>query len=137
MKRNYGLWFPRIPDANLNLNENSYSGNGPSTGDFEPLCWTLFGGPGGIYLRSLTGISVAFWGGSLTSIEFHYDTEEGGSIPLECSKLGRHKPSAYARVIDFSIDGSGGEIINSVEFVRGYNCFDRPVDFIFLKVSCI
>src|ERR1700726_3765027 len=73
--RDTALWYPNIPNPCLCLNDNYFTGEDPSVAGYRPLCWTLFGGPGGIYLRFLTEISVIRLG-SLCSIEFPYNTDE-------------------------------------------------------------
>lgn len=108
--RDIALWYPNIPEPGLCLNDDYFTGEDPSVG-YRPLCWNLFGGPGGIYLRSLTDIFVTCLG-SLCGIEFRYNTDE---VPAEWRKLGRYKSSEYEQVMRFPIDGPGGEIIEAVE----------------------
>ncbi|KAG4435231.1 hypothetical protein IFR05_009286 [Cadophora sp. M221] len=115
--RDSAFWSPENPGIGLYLNDNCFVARDSSTARYQPLCWTMFGGPGGIYLRYLTGISVTCLG-TLRGIEFHYNTED---VPIECRKLGRYKSSEYAKVIHFSIDGPGGEVIDAVEvYVKYY-----------------
>ena len=84
----------------------------------DPICWTMFGGPAGMYLKSLTGISVVADMGCPRAIEFHYSSED---VPLECRKLGRCTPSDYAKTMQFEIDGPGGEVIDSLTvYIRQY-----------------
>jgi len=82
---------------------------------YQPLCWTLFGGPQGIYLRHLTGMSVTCRG-TPCGIEFYYNT----NVPIKYRKLGRYKSSEYAQVIHFSIDGPAGEVINAIDIYLEY-----------------
>lgn len=100
----------------LILNENSFGPRVNCIGQFRPVFWTHFGGPGGIYLHSLMKISVV-WDGGIRRIDFHHNQ----SVPLECQRLGRHTPSAYAHTIDFLIDGPGGEVIETVEICQFYD----------------
>ena len=109
--RDSALWYPDIPESGLCLNDDSFTGEDPSAIGYRPLCLALFGGPGGIYLRSLTEISVTRLG-PLCSIDFHYNTDK---VPAEWCKLGRHKCTEYEQVMRFAIDGPGGEIIDTVE----------------------
>lgn len=109
--RDTALWYPNIPEPGLCLNDDYFTGEDPSTVGYRPLCWNLFGGPGGIHLRSLTDIFVTCLG-SLRGIEFGYNTDE---VPAERRKLGRYKSSGYEQIIRFPIDGPGGEIIEAVE----------------------
>lgn len=116
--RDSAFWYPRIPETSLNLNESGFAARENAMKRYEPICWTLFGGPAGIYLRSLTGISVTADVGCPRVIEFHYKSED---VPLECRKLGRCSPSDYAKTMHFEIDGPGGEVINSLTvYVRRY-----------------
>ena len=46
--RDTALWYPRIPDSCLHVNEVSFTGEDPLALGYRPLCWTLFGGSGGI-----------------------------------------------------------------------------------------
>ncbi|KAH0544334.1 hypothetical protein FGG08_001475 [Glutinoglossum americanum] len=104
------LWYPTVPGPDLCLNDESFTGESPSAAGYQPLFWTRFGGPGGIYLRSLTEVCVDRLGG-LCGIEFHYNTED---IPTETRKLGRRNFTDFSRVTRFPIDGPGGEIIQTI-----------------------
>lgn len=86
---------------------------------YEPICWTMFGGPSDKYLRLLTGISVTADAGCPRAVEFHYSSK---NVPMECRKVGRCTPSDYAETMRFEIDGAGGEFINSLTvYVRQYS----------------
>ena len=114
--RDSAFWYPQIPGIGLYLNDDYFAARDSSATRYQPLCWTMFGGPEGIYLRYLTGISVTCRG-TLRGIEFHYNNDD---VPIECRKLGRYKSSEYDKVIHFSIDGPGGEVINNIEVYLGY-----------------
>ena len=114
--RDSALWYPEIPPINLHLNDDYFTARGSSTTRFQPLCWTMFGGSGGIYLRHLTGISVTCRG-PLRGIEFHYNIE---NVPVDCRKLGRYKSSEYDKVMRFPIDGPGGEVIHAIKVYLRY-----------------
>src|SRR5882672_6741692 len=101
--RDTALWYPEIPGHSLYLNDYSSTRADSSAIEYQPLCWTLFGGPGGIYLQSLTGVSISCLG-TLRYIEFSYNTDE---IPTQYHKLGRRKSTEYAHVMHFPIDGPG------------------------------
>ncbi|KAI9655914.1 MAG: hypothetical protein M1831_004759 [Alyxoria varia] len=123
--RDVAMWYPTIPDFHLDLNEDHFTGEDPSVSGYQPLCWTLFGGLSGIYLRSLTGISVSRLG-YLYGIEFHYNTDQ---VPTECRKLGRHKSNEYERVDRFDIDGPGGEVIETVDVSLEYSNDEHAYSF--------
>ncbi|TWU77003.1 hypothetical protein ED733_007548 [Metarhizium rileyi] len=116
--RNSAFWYPRIPETGIHLNEKIFTAKEASMNRYDPICWTLFGGPSGIYLRSLIGMSVTTDGCCVRAIEFHYNSED---IPLECRKLGRCTPSDYATTLHFKIDGPGGEVI---DFLAVDTCID-------------
>ena len=100
-----------MPSPNVCLNDESFTGESPSTAGYQPLFWILFGGPGGIYLRSLTEVSVTRLG-SLCSIEFGYDTQD---IPIKARTLGCRNITEFSRIIRFPIDGPGGELIKTID----------------------
>ena len=108
--------YPTLPPWNLCLNEGSFPPLGCYVIGYRPLFWCHFGGPGGKYLSHLTGISVAFWAG-IFRIHFSFDKE----VPAEHQGLGRRK-SEYGTedVIDFSIDGPGGERIEIIKMDHYY-----------------
>jgi hypothetical protein len=111
------LWYPTVPSSDLCLNDESFTGESPLTAGYRPLIWIQFGGPNGTYLQSLTEISATLSRYSIHSIDFHYDTEEG---PKEVGKLGRSSIRSKrfwssSEIVRFSIDGPGGELIDSVE----------------------
>ncbi|KAI9781319.1 MAG: hypothetical protein M1839_006112 [Geoglossum umbratile] len=105
------LWYPTVPSPDLCLNDESFTGQSPLSAGYQPLSWIRFGGPNGIYLRSLTEICVTRLG-SLCSIEFHYNTED---IPMEARKLGRRNFTNFSRVERFPINGPGGELIQTID----------------------
>jgi hypothetical protein len=105
--RGAALWYPTVPDIGLCLNEASFIGEPVSASGYRSLIWILFGGPGGVYLRHLTQVTVIRLG-HLVSIEFHYDTDR---IPGRMQKLGRCISNSFSEVMRFPIDGRGGEII--------------------------
>ncbi|KAH0550938.1 hypothetical protein GP486_007698 [Trichoglossum hirsutum] len=109
--RTTALWYPTVPSPDLYLNDVSFTGESPSAAGYRPLFWTRFGGPDGIYLRSLTEVCVTRLGG-LCGIEFHYDTDD---IPMEMRKLGRRNFTDSSHVTRFPIDGPGGELIQTVD----------------------
>jgi len=100
-----------VPSPDLCLNDESFTGESPAAAGYQPLSWIRFGGPNGIYLRSLTEVCVTRLGG-LCGIEFHYNTED---IPMEARKLGRRKFTDFSRVERFPIDGPGGELIQTID----------------------
>jgi hypothetical protein len=105
------LWYPEIPGPDLDLNDESFTMKDDVAVGYEPLCWSLFGGMQGVYLRNLTAISVVELG-SIRSIEFHYDRDD---IPIQCRKLGRPVSLESANTFLFPINGPGGQVINGVE----------------------
>lgn len=102
---------PQIPDAGLNFNDDSFTSKEIAITRYEPVCWTLFGGPAGTYLKSLTGVSVTVDGDTIGGIEFHYNSED---VPSECRKVGKCTPTDYAKTMHFEIDGPNGEVIDSL-----------------------
>lgn len=113
MKSLRDIGYPEVPGPNLCLNEYPSLVNGHSRTKYWPWAWASFGGPGGIYLRSLTGITVTYQGyDSLGSLPFTYDTND---IPKQSCKLGSCASEYYGCTKRFAIDGSGGEIIKAVK----------------------
>ena len=118
------LWYPTVPSPDICLNDESFIGERLPAAGYQPLFWVLFGGPSGNYLRSLTEVCVTRLG-DLCSIEFHYNTED---IPLGTRKLGRRNFTEFSHVTRFSIDGPGGELIQtvgvSIEKETGESAYD-------------
>jgi hypothetical protein len=110
--RAIALWYPTVPSSDLCLNDESFTGESPLTSGYRPLIWIQFGGPNGTYLRSLTEISATLSEGAIHSIDFSYETEE---VPKEVGKLGRWSTGDFSEIVRFSIDGRGGELIDTVE----------------------
>uniref|UniRef100_A0A093VF67 Cryptochrome-1 n=1 Tax=Talaromyces marneffei PM1 TaxID=1077442 RepID=A0A093VF67_TALMA len=142
--RESALWYPGVPAPNLFVNEASFIGEHPLTTSYQPLCYIDFGGPNGVYLRSLTEIRV-FANIDILEIDFLYETN--AAQPIQPQKLGRTERnfspasaqiffspgaaqafSSSASVQTFSIDGPGGEIIQHVEITtnRGRSVHFRP-----------
>ncbi|PKY00137.1 hypothetical protein P168DRAFT_307768 [Aspergillus campestris IBT 28561] len=105
------LWYPDLPQRGLPLSDAQNSTPRP---DYVPLLWTHFGGPAGIYLRRVCGILVKVVESDLTirHIQVLFETK----VPDTCSRaitaaLPRDED---IKVINFPIDGPGGEIIERV-----------------------
>lgn len=109
--RTTALWYPEVPGLDLRLNDESFTGENPSASGYQPLFWTRFGGPNGIYLQHLTDVRLIQLG-NICSIEFNYDREY---IQKEVGKLGRRPFTNFTRVTQFPIDGPGGEFIQTVD----------------------
>ena len=109
--RKEALWYPKVPEPGMCLNAGQFTGENPSSTGYQPLFWIHFGGPGGSYLDHVTGVSVDCPRG-LYSLEFHYDTTYG---PAGAYKLGRSKTTDVSKILNFPIDGAGGELIETVE----------------------
>ncbi|CAI0646924.1 unnamed protein product [Colletotrichum noveboracense] len=114
--RNSGMWYPDVPEQTLCLNEASFPPKEHYLSGYKPLFWTSFGGPGGIYLRNLTRLSVIWGGGGIRRIDFAYDIP----VPSEHRTFGCQAPGEWTKAIDFAIDGAGGEFINAVEVFQHY-----------------
>lgn len=119
------LWYPTVPSPVVCRNDESFTGESPSTAGYQPFFWALFGGHGGIYLRSLTEVTVTCLG-DLCSIEFHYNMDE---VPMKTCKLGHCNFTAFSRVTRFSIDGPGGEVIQTVDVSIERQTGERVYDF--------
>ncbi|PLN80417.1 hypothetical protein BDW42DRAFT_114121 [Aspergillus taichungensis] len=109
------LWYPDVPTHGLHFTDTQ---NGVLRPYHAPLMWTSFGGPAGINLRHLRGISVQDRAYPLIrGIKLNFDA----NVPDECS----HVLGVYSlqcddfRVTNFAIDGPGGEIIEKVRMSEG------------------
>lgn len=117
------LWYQGIPEPHLCLNDHAYLlPEAHTTATYWPFFWAKFGGPGGVYLRHLTGITVHS-NITITEIRFQYDIDD---IPSNCRRLGRHSclVSGCYRPMNFTIDGPGGERITGIEL----GCVIVPLD---------
>lgn len=114
--RDSAVWYPTIPPQHLCLNEKSFLPRDYYTVGYKPLFWAHFGGPGGRYLQHLTGLSAVSSIGILR-IHFHFDIE----VPWDHRSFGRLKvEEEYEETTDFSIDGPGGERIETVSMCYYY-----------------
>jgi len=130
--REAALWYPTVPEPELCLNEVSFTGGSPSSTAYRPLFWAHFGGPGGSYLKHVTGVS-AYCPGGLYSLEFHY----GPSLGLAGAyKLGRRRITDDSKILEFQIDGVGGELIETVE-VTLHRYKTRSAHYSFLKYGVL
>lgn len=107
------LWYPTIPEQPLRLSQDLFPQRLAHTAGYWPLFWTHFGGPGGIYLPHLTGMT-AHSNGTVLGIQFRYDEEE---IPVECREMGLVSGfgEGMSTPVHFTVDGPGGERIIGVE----------------------
>ncbi|KAK4238521.1 hypothetical protein C8A03DRAFT_43751 [Achaetomium macrosporum] len=114
--RDLGVWYPTVPPRNLCLHEESFLPLKFHIIGYRPLFWCHFGGPGGKYLLHLTGISVTSCLGILR-IRFRFDME----VPAEHRSFGRLKEEEeYEDVVHFSLDGPGGERIETIKMRHHY-----------------
>ena len=113
--RRSALWYPDVPPPLVSLNEDFFIPLQSYTWGYRPLFWTRFGGPGGSYLSHLTKVTAS-WAGGLLRMDFSFDRE----VPDECRRFGRHEDSENERVIEFLVDGPGGEVIDQVEVWQQY-----------------
>lgn len=113
--RRSAIWYPDVPSSKLSLNEGFLVAPRAYTSGYRPLFWTSFGGPGGVYLASLVKISVI---GVIDRIDFTFNNAE---VPVECRSFGRirdrvdNEGDDSDEVVEFPIDGPGGEIVDRVE----------------------
>ena len=108
------IWYPEFPPLALNLNEDSFLPLQSYTWGYRPLFWACFGGPRGSYLPHLTKMTVS-WSG-LRRIKFTFNIE----VPVEQRTFGRQDDDEHTKLIEFLIDGPGGEIIERVEIFQRY-----------------
>ncbi|KAK4167449.1 hypothetical protein QBC43DRAFT_376620 [Cladorrhinum sp. PSN259] len=123
--RSSAIWYPDVPPAALDLNEEVFVPIRNHTWGFRPLFWTCFGGPDGIYLPHLTKIAVLDWAG-LGRIDFFFDRE----VPTECRSFGRRKDNDTEKLIELSIDGPGGEVIEAVEIRQEFPLKDENWEYV-------
>ena len=107
--RDSALWFPEIPESHLHLNETCFTGIDTPASEFRPLCYTLFGGPGGTSLQSLTRIEVLFQQSCVRAIDFHYNTGNVRRLGYRRQQLSAHDTSYLL------IDGAQGEAVEMIE----------------------
>lgn len=105
--RESAFWYPDIPDQRFHLNDASFAALHTATTRYQPLCWKIFRGEKGIRLKHLTRVSVSLLS-TVRNIEFHYSEESSVMV-------GRPYDWHHATVMNFDIDGPGGETINSIE----------------------
>ncbi|KAL2157327.1 hypothetical protein VTH06DRAFT_6265 [Thermothelomyces fergusii] len=116
--RDAAVWYPAVPPPNLCLNGREFPQLDAYMVGYNPLFWCHFGGPGGKYLRHLTGVSVASSHG-LLRIMFSYNRD----VPWEYRALGRLGIiQEHDHLFDFSIDGAQGERIERIRI--GYSAPD-------------
>jgi hypothetical protein len=112
--RRSAIWYPDFPLASLDLNEASFPQLPSYTWGYRPLFWACFGGPGGMYLGCLTKITISW--SFLRRMDFTFDRE----VPAECRTFGRWEDSEHTDLIQFPIDGPGGERIERVDIFQQY-----------------
>ncbi|KHN98281.1 F-box domain containing protein [Metarhizium album ARSEF 1941] len=108
--RHSAFWYPRAPDPGLDLNDDCFTATESSNAKYQPLCWTVFGGRNGSYLRNLTGLSVTC-SPLIRGIAFHYAVH----TPEKTGTVGKFRARPNDSVTYFSIDGPGGEIVDTIE----------------------
>jgi len=120
------LWYPRIPEPELHLNEFSFTGQDPRYTGYQPLFWIHFGGLGGADLSHIVGVSYQYMH-NLRSLSFHYDGLHGAG---HSEKLGRCKDSELPQSPIFSIDGINGERVVFIDVYMQKNWNPTAYDFL-------
>ncbi|KAI9738737.1 MAG: hypothetical protein M1834_008242 [Cirrosporium novae-zelandiae] len=127
--RDAAQWFPDIPYKNVCLNETFFSEPPRSPLRYQPLTMVVYGGPQGIHLSKLIGITVSIRDShKLYGIDFIYNVEVDGQ---KIHTLGCHAPVSdmdglltessgrpARQEIHFLIDGPDGEIITGVDILQ-------------------
>ncbi|KAL2172976.1 uncharacterized protein P884DRAFT_213424 [Thermothelomyces heterothallicus CBS 202.75] len=122
--RHSAVWYPDVPSPTLNLNEDFLLAPRTYVSGFKPLFWSRFGGPGGVHLKHLVKLTVVDL--DIGRIDFSFNSS---SVPAECwrfSRIGDPKRKKDedededeedddSEIVEFPIDGPGGEMINKVE----------------------
>jgi hypothetical protein len=145
------LWLPDNPPRNLFFNEESFFCGDPLVPGYRPVVWKLFGKEDGSWLSSLVKIVAVVTINRLKRIEFWHrrsQTRAGSkSIYRDCLDVGNHperfSTRSFGRIVDFNIDGPGGERISDVAAVVHEEpdevqarYFDRVVP-LYYKVSAV
>lgn len=100
-----------MPTSEIFLNEKSFIGARPPDGKYVPLHWVHFGGPRGAHLPHLASMWIGSRGCLPTGIKFTY--QETASIkPVY---IGDHEEIEHVEMHPNSIDGPGGEYIQTVQ----------------------
>ncbi|KAI9840876.1 MAG: hypothetical protein M1837_001255 [Sclerophora amabilis] len=129
--RDTAQWFPAVPDEKLCLNEEYFLDPPREFRKYMPLTTMLYGGPQGIHLSNLVGLTVWIVDYErIYGIDFTYRIEVGGK---KTHTLGRRGPftdaeprmrgdadSSTDQSIEFQIDGPGGELIDGMEQQEGH-----------------
>ena len=95
----------------MSLNEELYIPLESYKWGYRPLFWSSFGGPGGIYLAHLTKVTGSCWGAGWLRMDFSFDIE----VPAVSQMFGRREDAEEGNLVEFLVDGPGGEVINKVE----------------------
>ncbi len=109
--RRSAIWYPEIPRPTTSVNEEFYVPLKSSTWRYKPIFWSNFGGPGGICLPHLTKVTGTLWGEAWMRMDFSFDID----VPPECQRFGRCEDFENSELIEFLVDGPGGEVIEKVE----------------------
>ncbi len=120
--RRSAMWYPDVPAPIISLNEDFFIPLGSYTWGYKPLFWTCFGGPGGSYLPHLTKVTASCEVG-LLRMDFSFDRE----VPHESRRFGRHEDPRFGKVVEFLVDGPGGEVIDQVEVWQEFPPEDQHV----------
>jgi len=114
--RQLAIWDPDVPSPTLDLNESFLVTPELYTSGFRPLFWTWFGGPRGIHLSNLVKITIV--GLAILRVDFTFDNPK---VPAERHQFPRRELDSDeqgSKMIEFTIDGPQGELINKIEIVK-------------------
>ncbi|KAK4143399.1 uncharacterized protein C8A04DRAFT_12334 [Dichotomopilus funicola] len=109
--RDSSLWYPSVPSQTVSLNDDTFVLQDYGEIGFKPLFHCHFGGPGGVYLRHLIGITGVKSRGSLLRIVFSFDRP----VPEAHQRFGRSRVRSNEATASFAIDGPRGERIVAIK----------------------
>ncbi|CRG91685.1 Clathrin heavy chain 2 [Talaromyces islandicus] len=121
-RRETDVWYPDILEEGLFISGYGYNDLELAHMDY-PTYWVLFGGRGGIYLRNLIKITGTIEGNHI-SLKFTYNTDR---IPVQNYELGpiKGRIDVDFTIINFPIDGPGGEVVTALDVYTPEVCSDR------------
>ena len=117
--RNSAVWHPDVPGQNLCLNEDSFLPLDHFNTGYKPLFWSHFGGPGGKYLGHLIRISTSCSNG-IHHLRFFFNAEVLTEHQFFGCPHAEYDPTPSLKEVFFSIDGPGGERIETIKIGHRY-----------------
>ena len=109
--RDNALWFPKIPEDHLQLNEGNFKSTNPAASGFRPIC-CLFGDASNPAGLSKVFVTSEVQTSRTLAFDCHYDTGDIKRLGPQCYD------TTTTKTIGYIINRTAGEVKDRITFMK-------------------